>query len=323
MRVKTASHLHSQPSRSSCQVVVLVDSKQILEQVDRVPNGLCHSSFDRDSSNSRSIYANNIHADSAQLGAHQKGATTGLLVLFVVTVLVTIVVGLLFGYKLGHQHGYHSLEAETRQTLDNSTQALEELESLRLKNKVLSNKAATAKQELAISLTTLDDLRQNQQALDIENKQVSQLNELYAQTISEQGGMPLQVLGAKIEPLPENAFEYGFDVAMLSQDGQAKSMTATLTLLDDDNLVEVPLEPARYSINGIERIRGRFVMPEGFKPLQMKLVLESGNEQVEQLYDWELGDMVDSMPLSLLDLPEVDQSPITGDTLTNTKKDNS
>ena len=83
-----------------------------------------------------------------------------------------------------------------------------------------------------------------------------------------------------------------------------------MTLQNKESFVEVPLDPAYYAIEGIVRIRGRFVMPTGFKPLQVKLNLEADDQEVEQLYDWTLGDMVDSMPLSILDLPEVDQSPI-------------
>ena len=155
-------------------------------------------------------------------------------------------------------------------------------------------------------------LRGNLEAADlyIGPAAVAQLNEIYAEIISEQGGMPLQILGAKIEPLPENAFEYGFDIGMLASDGKAKRLKPTLTLLNDDDFVEVPLEPASYTIEGITRIRGRFMMPSGFKPLQVKLSLRAGGQEVEQLYDWKLGDKVDNMPLSLLDLPEVDESPI-------------
>lgn len=244
----------------------------------------------------------------------QRGAATWLLALFIATVLVTVSIGLLFGYKLGYQRGYYLLQSETKIAADTSAQAVNEVKDLRINNKVLTNQVASAKQELAISLANLEELREIQHRVNIDNKQVSQLNELYAEVISEQGGMPLQILGAKIEPLPENAFEYGFDVGMLSEDGQAKNLAVTLTLLNDNTLVEVPLEPAYYAIEGIVRIRGRFVMPAGFKPLQVKLNLKAGEEEVEQLYDWKLGAMVDSMPLSLLDLPEVDKSPITDDT---------
>ena len=240
----------------------------------------------------------------------QRGASTLVLALFVLAVLVTAVVGLIFGHKLGYQRGLHSMQTEAKQAIINGNEATKSLEDLRLSNKIATNQAATSKQELAISLANLKDLRQNQQAMTIENKQVTQLNEFYADFISEKGGMPLQILGAKIEPLPENAFEYGFDIGMLSSDGQAKRLKPTLTLLNNDDLVEVPLDPTSYTIEGIVRIRGRFVMPSGFRPLQAKLTLQSGAQKIEQIYDWKLGSRVDNMLPSLLDLPDVDESPI-------------
>lgn len=241
----------------------------------------------------------------------QRGASTLVLALFVLAVLVTAVVGLMFGHKLGYQRGLHSMQTEAKQAIINGNEATKSLEDLRLSNKIATNQAATSKQELAISLANLKELRENQQAMTVENKQVTQLNEFYADFISEKGGMPLQILGAKIEPLPENAFEYGFDIGMLSSDGQAKRLRPTLTLLNNDDLVEVPLDPTSYTIEGIVRIRGRFVMPSGFRPLQAKLTLQSGTQKIEQIYDWKLGSRVDNMLPSLLDLPDVDQSPIS------------
>lgn len=278
MRVKTAPRLRSQPAPLSCQTPAAVYSAPCL--------------------------------NSSNFISKQQGAATWLLTLFVAAILVTVIVGLLFGYKLGYQRGYHLLQTDSQQSANSSIQATTELKALALTNKLLSKQVATTKQELAISLSNLDELRQNQRALSVENKQVAQLNEIYAQLLSEQGGIPLQVLGAKIEPLPENAFEYGFDVLMLSSEGRAQNLLATVTLLDEGSLVEVPLDPASFAIEGIIRIRGRFVMPVGFKPMQVKLTLEAGNQQIEQLYDWKLGAMVDDMPLSLLDLAEVDDSPI-------------
>lgn len=247
---------------------------------------------------------------SSTVGCQQQGASTLLFALFAVAVLTTAVVALTFGHMFGYQRGYHALQTETEQAAIDNEQVTNELKDLRISNKVLSSQAETAKQELAISLANLEELRRNQQELKVESEQVAQLNQLYAKVITEQGGMALQVLGAKIEPLPENAFEYGFDVGMLSEDGEAKSLTVTLTLQNQDSFVEVPLNPTGYAIEGIVRIRGRFVMPDNFDPLQVKLSLEADGQEVEQLYDWQLGDRVDSMPLSLLDLPEIDQSPI-------------
>ncbi len=292
MRVKTAPRLRSQPARLPCHAPVYVSAdlpNQALPMLIKPVSGI-------------------IGAQT--VGNRQQGTGTWLLPLFVVAVLVTAIVALVFGHKLGYQRGYYSLQSEANQAAINNKQATNEVKDLRISNKVLTNQVATAKQELTISLASLDDLREAQQKLKTENQQVSQLNELYAKVITEKGGMPLQILGAKIEPLPENAFEYGFDVGMLSENGEAKNLTVMLTLQNSDSFVIVPLEPERYAIEGIVRIRGRFVMPVGFKPLQVKLSLESGNQKVEQLYDWKLGAMVDNMPLSLLDLPEVTQEPI-------------
>lgn len=252
----------------------------------------------------------NHSASISGVDSSQRGASTLVLVLFVVAILVTAVVGLVFGHKLGYQRGLHLMETEAKQAVIDSTKATQALEDLRLSNKIATNQAATAKQELAISLANLKDLRDSQQELAIENKQVSQLNELYSDVIRKKGGMPLQVLGAKISPLPENAFEYGFDIGMLSRDGQAKLLTPVLTLLNNDDFVEVPIDPTYHMIEGIVRIRGRFVMPSGFRALQAKLTLQAGGQQVEQLYDWKLSDNVDNMLPSLLDLPEIDESPI-------------
>ena len=292
MRFKSALCYCLQPACPSCQ-----DS--VSYEVER-SSTVSSQSFDTQS-----------HAMKPYgIARSQQGASTLVLALFVVAILVTAVVGLLFGHKLGYQRGYHSTQNEAQQAVITSKESLQELKDLRVSHKIATNQAATAKQELEISLANLKELRENQQDLIVENRQVAQLNDLYAEIVSDKGGLPLQILGAKIAPLPENAFEFGFDVAMLAGDGQAKRLKPTLTLLNDDDFVEVPLEPDSYIIEGITRIRGRFIMPTGFKPLQVKLNLKAGSQEVEQLYDWKLGAKVDSMPISLLDLPEVDESPI-------------
>ena len=312
MRVKTALRLHSQPARLLCYAPASTAS---IDAPNHAISAFADGILVSDAIIVSSIYSTTSKHNYCLNRQQQRGASTLLLALFVVAILVTSIVAVLFGHKLGYQSGYYSQASANKQAAVNSEQATTELKDLRITNKILANKAATAKQELKISLTNLDELRQNQQDLQVESRQVTQLNELYADFISEKGGMPLQVLGAKIEPLPENAFEYGFDIGMLSKDASAKTLTAVLTLQNKDDFVEVPLDPSRFSIQGIVRIRGRFVMPAGFKPLQVKLSLKAGNEEVEQLYNWTVGAMVDSMPLSLMDLPEVDQSPIGSEKL--------
>lgn len=321
MHAKSAPRLRSQPTRLQCYCLASVPVANIFEYVgpEHTEPKLISILSSRDLMSKHSD--NNYFGINQQsITSRQQGASTWLMALFVVAILVTAIVAALFGHKLGYQSGYYSLASESKQNAVISEQATIELKDLSISNKILADQAATAKQELTIGLSNLDELRKKQRELKVESSQVAQLNEIYANLISENGGMPLQVLGAKIEPLPENAFEYGFDVGMLSKDSKAKDLKATLTLQDVDNFIEVPLEPSRFVIKGIVRIRGRFVMPKGFKPLQVKLNLTADDEEVEQLYDWTAGEMVDNMPLSLLDLPEVDQSPISSsNTKINTK----
>lgn len=310
MRVKTALRLRLQPAHLPCQATLFSYKSSLNEPVTA-------SSDSRQVSDSKKFAPNQNQAKSrtfkvykTSLQSSQTGAASWILALFAAVILLTAIVGLIFGHNFGYQRGYHTAQAETKKAVDSGQMTVQELEELRTSHKVLSNQVAIAKQELTISLNNLDELRQNQKELSIENRQISQLNELYAQALSKTGGLPLQVMAAKIEPLPENAFEYGFDVAMLSKDSQAKYLNVSLSLLNDDDFVEIPLDPKRYLIEGIARIRGRFVMPNTFKPMQVKLTLEADGQTVEQLYDWELGAKVDNMPISLIDLPEVDHSPI-------------
>ncbi|AGP49239.1 hypothetical protein PSYCG_08655 [Psychrobacter sp. G] len=292
MRFKSVLRFCSPPARPSCQDSVSYQLERSL-----------HCSF-LNTETQRSVVKH------YRIARSQQGASTLVLALFVIAILVTAIVALVFGHKLGYQRGYYSMQNETQQAVITSKESLQELKDLRVSHKIATNEVATSKQELEISLANLKELRENQQAIMVENRQVAQLNDLYAEIVSEKGGMPLQILGAKIEPLPENAFEYGFDIGMLASDGKARRLNPTLTLLDDDDFVEVPLEPVSYTIEGVTRIRGRFTMPAGFKPLQIKLNLKAAGQEVEQLYDWKLGAKVDNMPLSLLDLPDVDESPI-------------
>lgn len=234
-----------------------------------------------------------------------------ILALFASAILLTGVIASAFGHKFGYHRGYKASIEETQ--LKGDSQQLSDADVKKLKQNVdsLTNQLNTVKQERDISLNNLGKLRNDIQQLEVKNLQLMQVNQVYSESLVEQGGLPLQVVGAKIEPLPENAFEYRFDVAMLAKDGNQHRLKPTLTLLDEDSLVEVPLEPSTYDIKGIARIRGRFVMPEGFRPKQAKLLLESNGEEVEQIYDWQLAAPVDKMPMSLSEVPETDQRPVS------------
>lgn len=236
-----------------------------------------------------------------------------ILVLFVSAVLLTGVIATIFGHKFGYHRGYQAAQNAAKMKGEAQALTAEDIKALQLKVTSLNKQMDAAKQERDISLNNLGKLRRDIEDLKITNLQLSQVNDVYAKSLEQQGGIPLQIVGAKMEPLPENAFEYRFDVAMLTADGNQHRLRPTLILLDEESLVEVPLEPKYYDIKGISRIRGRFVMPDGFKPKQVKLVLQADGQKVEQLYNWRLANPVDKMPMSLSEVPETDPRPVTND----------
>ncbi|WP_033426861.1 hypothetical protein [Psychrobacter lutiphocae] len=239
------------------------------------------------------------------------------LVLFVSALILTGVIAMAFGHKFGYYRGYQASQKAFEAKNESLQLSAEGIQQLRSNVALLTEQLDATKKERDISLNNLGQLRTDIQDLEVANLQLLQVNEVYANSLIAQGGIPLQIVGAKIQPLPENAFEYRFDVAMLAEDGRQHRLRPKLTLLDEDSLVEVPLEPSIYDIKGIARIRGRFVMPKGFRPKQAKLELVANEEKVEQIYNWQLSSPIDKMPMSLSEIPETDQRPVTDDNSSN------
>lgn len=238
------------------------------------------------------------------------GMMTGLLSLFALAMLAVAMLVAVFAYKFAYKQGRVDAIKESEITTDGELLTSQSLQDIRLQNNRLRTEADNAKQERDISLTNLSQLRQDMETLQITNEQLQQSVDIFSQKIADSGGIDLQVIGAEIEPLPENAFEYRFDVLMVNKDGKPTTLTAKLDLLNDTSFVNVPLNPSQYQINGISRIRGRFIMPDNFKPMQVKLTLSAGGQQVKQLYNWRLGKRKDNLPLSLAELPKTNERPI-------------
>lgn len=237
--------------------------------------------------------------------------TSWLLVLFAAALVIVSIIVSTLSYKFAYRKGYHQANKEASVTADGVAINAEGIKSIQLENDVLQNESDTAKQERDITLSNLTELRKRMEELETTNLQLQQTLSLYSKNISAQGGIPLQVIGAKIEPLPEDAFEYRFDVLQLTADGRTQTLRPRIELLNRTSFVEIPMKPTTYDISGVARIRGRFVMPEGFTPLQVKLRLRAGEENIEQLYNWRFGKRKNDVPLSLAEVPEPDQRPIT------------
>lgn len=240
--------------------------------------------------------------------------TTGnpfILGLFAFSILLTALLTSIFGYKFGSKQGYQKLQNELSAQGREQVVSAMTLDKLNQEVERLREQLDAARTERDISLTNFETMRDTIDRLEVENLQLEHINDVFGDQLADKGGLPLQVIGEKIEPLPEGAFEYRFDVAMLSDDNLSHRLTPTLTLFDEENLVEVPLEPRYYDLKGVARIRGRFMMPKGFVPKQAKLELRADGQHTEQIYNWRLAERMKKMPLSLEEVPEADQRPIT------------
>ena len=227
---------------------------------------------------------------------NEQGSIQQILLLFVVALILVAMVMAVFGYKIGHQQG---LSKAGTVVVTQSDEQINPQELDRLKKQL-----ETVTQERDIGLSNIENLETQNEVLTTQNLQITQFNALLLDSVAKAGGVPLRVLASEIASLPDRTFEYRFDVAMVDRSGKAVMMTPKLTLLNATSMVEIPLKPATYEINGIARIRGRFVMPDDFEPKQMKISLKVGAETTEELYNWQVGKvigMTEGEPLGGLD----------------------
>lgn len=236
----------------------------------------------------------------------QRGATGQILLLFLVALLFASLVVAVIGYKFGYRQGAHSAAKNMPEVAEVSA----DITALNEENAKLKQDVETANQERDISRGNLEQLRGEFEELKTTNLQLEQVNGLLKSSVAEQGGVALNIMASEIISLPSNTFEYRFDVAMLDISGKAVKMIPKLTLLNATSMVEIPLEPSSYDIQGVANIRGRFIMPDGFEPKQMKLELVAGTQKVQQLYNWQIGKIIADAPTSLADNPSASRRPI-------------
>ncbi|OPH38067.1 Uncharacterised protein [Moraxella lacunata] len=234
---------------------------------------------------------NSLNRKSRQQGiSHQRGSAQQILVLFVIALALVAMVMAVFGYKIGHKQGLR--KGATLQTAQAQDGGEDPLQGMTVNEAKLKQQLDSAVKERDISLSNLETLREQNEELTTKNLQLAQVNELFKKKLAKDGGIPLEILGSEILALPDNTYEYRFDVAMIASSGSTMNMAPKMTLLNATSMVQIPLKPAIYEIKDVERIRGRFVMPKDFVPKQIKLEINAGGERVEQLYNWQVGEVV-------------------------------
>lgn len=210
--------------------------------------------------------------------------TQKILALFAIALTIVSVATLMFGYKIGHRQGVRSVYAANE-----SDESQSQVSSLQVAS--LKQQLDAVVQERDISLSNLENLREQSEKTKTENLQLKQLNTILMGEVVEKDGGLLKILAAEIEPLPEKTYEYRLDVATIERTGRAVNVTTKLTLLNSTSQVDVPVKPV-YDVKGMAYIRGKFVMPKNFEPSQMKVEISADNKRVEALYNWTKGKAV-------------------------------
>lgn len=230
---------------------------------------------------------------------NERGSIQHILILFVVALAIVAMAMAVFGYRIGHKQGLRTAASAITESVGDE-QTVNAVQVASLKQQLES-----AVQERDISLSNIETLRAQMEDVRTKNLQLEQFNNLLLDSVAREGGIPVKVLASEIGSLPERTYEYRFDVALIDKSGNAVTVVPTLTLLNNTSMVKIPLKPSSYSIQGIARIRGRFVMPKGFEPKQIKLELNAGGERVEQLYNWRVG-----KPIAITEDKGINERPI-------------
>lgn len=214
---------------------------------------------------------------------HTYSFTQKILALFAIALVIVAIVTSIFAYRIGHKQGAKSATAMMMSETEDGQSQVTSIQVASLKQQLDS-----IVQERDISLSNLSTLREQNDSLKTKNLQLKQLNDLLLDNVAKEGGVPLKLLAAEITALPDRTYEYRFDVAMIDKSGGAVTTLPKLTLLNATSEANIALPT--QEVRGITYIRGKFVMPKGFEPKQMRVELKTGGqERVVQLYNWSVG----------------------------------
>lgn len=189
------------------------------------------------------------------------------------------------GYQFGKRHGKQQVLSTQLTNHKGEKIQPEEVKLLYLEHESLKNEVATLIQERDISLNNLNLVKAEIQELKQNYNEVNSLNEALAKA-DPNDQSPVQVADMKVYAVGNQVFGYQFDVLIVSTTD--KKLSPKLTLLNATSLVEIPLNPSEYNTKGMVSIKGKFEMPAGFVPNQLKLMLSIDGQNVVKFYNWQV-----------------------------------
>lgn len=235
---------------------------------------------------------------------NQHGSTLKIFVLFMILLFSVGGGALYFGHWLGYRLGSDSLGKTAQAYHKLKSEHTEQVEKMA----TMEEELLKAQQERDVSLSNLKNIRDSFDILQKREKLLISQKEAFQAMISEETTKEsLQIFDQSIKPLPENAYEYAFDLVLVKPKGTpARRVNVDLTLIDGEAIVKVPLEKKSYEIEDFRRVQGRFIMPKGFTPKKLRLLVSGvGSLNVEQYYNWRKGKRIKNMPQSLIDVPPI------------------
>lgn len=203
------------------------------------------------------------------------------------------------GYSVGHRQGMSAVGASAREVSDLQHAVVEQKSAIEILTRTLN----AVVQERDIAVTSAKDLQLKiNQANDL--KQLAETRQTrYQDILLSRGGIELTVHQIDIVPLPERAYEYRIDLMALRPNLRNSKGRLSLTLVNGETIVAVPLSEDQFDFSTFERMTGRWTMPSGFTPAYLDISLSANGQKTVQRYAWENGKVVKDAPATLADVP--------------------
>lgn len=197
-------------------------------------------------------------------------------------VSLSAIVGAL-AYQMGERQGRKSFAITTDHKGTSIT--ADDIQKINLENELLKGEVSALIQERDISLNNINAMRDELQAIKDERDEYKALNDALS-AHAQSNGEVAHVIDVNIDNLENNNFAYRFDVLIPSSSEQ--HFVPNLTLFNPTSMVNIPLSPKVYHAKGVVTVRGKFTMPKGFTPNQLRLTLKVADKEVVKIYNWRI-----------------------------------
>lgn len=209
--------------------------------------------------------------------------------------------GLGFGYAIGHKQGLTvvGFDADAQELASIVAKQKKSLESV-------SVALNTATQERDVAMGNANELNKALEQTQQDMQLAQMLSDTYREKLRERGGLGLTIQNLAIRPLPSNAYEYVLDLVQISPNKRPATGKLEIRLIQNDEILTVPLQSDNYHFDYYERLTGRWTMPSGFSPQFIEVHLNGLSEPVIQRFAWKKGKDTVESPAFIAEIPQTE-----------------